>query len=177
MTGAYLAKENFSDATTETSTNDNTIISSRFYLDVSQLGSQNLETTFDIRDKHDFFDKLDRERLELKAKNRFQLRQMSVKLPNHDLGFYGTFGRFPVLEAGAVYTDGVELGWRWTSSMSSSVFGGLNPKRNDQTYLTFNQTSSIYGADFLYQPNTRSWDESYYWTNAVVSNQLGSVSL
>jgi len=170
-TGGYLAKEHLRESLDGSQENDFATISSRFYLGVSKLDGRYLETIADVRDKHDFFDKLDRERLTLNSQNRLQARQLSLKYPNPS-GFFGTLGRFPLLDAGAVFADGAHAGYTLTPAWSVAAFGGLNPKRGDQTYLEFNKDSYVFGGYFLYEPPARSWTRYTYLTNAFVTQKV-----
>lgn len=168
LLGGYAATERFSESTEGSNSNDSSAISSRFYLDVTRWGDRNLEWIFDLRDKHDFFDKLDRERLELKAKNRFQLRQLVVKLPPSDNTFYGSFGRFSIAEAGGVFADGAEAGWALSRSTRAAVFGGLSPKSPDKPYVEFTTDSRVVGAYVYHQPVSTGWEQFMHLSNALV---------
>lgn len=171
--GGYLAKET-EKATLENSSNDGAAISSRFYLAITKIGAPNLETIVDVRDKNDFFDKLDQTKLTLKNKNELQVRELYLRRPSDEIGFYGSAGRFAVTEAGSIYTDGLELGRKWTPAFSTSLFGGLNSKRPDQVYVTYNSDSFVYGGYALYHPTRPDWDESFYITNAFVVEEVKS---
>ncbi|MEK6579848.1 MAG: hypothetical protein AABZ55_11530, partial [Bdellovibrionota bacterium] len=172
MTGAFASSEKFAEQSNNGLDNDFATFSTRIYLEMSnsaKKASRPWEFVTDVRDKHDFFDKLDRELQTLSATNTFQLRQLAFRLPERTRGIFSTVGRFPVADAGAVYTDGVEVGYRVNPDWCAAVFGGLNPKREDQSYVTFNSNSQTLGTYLLYQPNFRSWNSAFYATNAAVT--------
>jgi hypothetical protein len=172
MFGSYLANEQFTTAPDGQFNNSFATFSSRMYFRASQLTPENLEVIADVRDKHDFFDKLDAQRLQLTAANTLQLRQLAIRENNETGSLYAQLGRFPVQEAGDVNCDGVEAGYRWTPSWRSSIFGGLNPKRPDQTYLQYNPDSSTFGTYTLFQPKNQSWNSSVYLSNALVGDEV-----
>ncbi len=173
-TGGYLSNENLELSADGTTRNDFATISNRFYLDVSEWGSPGFRAVLDLRDKHDFFDLLDKERLSLYGVNRLQLRQVALLYPNEHNGFFAGLGRFPVVEAGAVYADGALAGWRWNPALSSGLFGGFDPRRRDLSYLEFRSNAKVMGAYLLYQPKYRGFDTSLYVSNALVRQQFES---
>jgi hypothetical protein len=172
MVGSYISNEQFTNDADGSRLNSFATISSRMYLRASQLTSGNLELVGDVRDKHDFFDKLDAERLQLTASNTLQLRQLALRANNETGSLYADIGRFPIPEAGDVNTDGAEVGYRWTPSWRTSIFGGLNPKRQGQTYLQYNPDSNVLGAYTLFQPRNQGWNTSTYVSNAIVTEQV-----
>ncbi len=174
LLGGYVATERFSESVDGSQSNDAMAISSRFSLRASQMTAYHLEGLVDVRDKHDFFDKLDRERLELKSKNKLQLRQLAVGMPPKNKSAYGTFGRFSIPEAGAVYCDGLMLGWGLNSSMRTAVLAGFNPKRSDQSYLEWSKDAQSYGALFYFQPTPGQWDELIHSSTALVAQRRDS---
>lgn len=173
-TGTYVSKETFTEASDGSTSNDFSTISSRLYLRASEITKQHLEFITDVRDKHDFFDKLDKQNLELKDKNTIQLRQASLRNMNEFGTLYNEFGRFPISEAGAVHVDGLEIGNRFSRTFRSSLFAGLNPKRTEQSTVTFNKDSYVGGAYSLFQLNPNSWKQSFYLSNAAVAQKTGS---
>ena len=107
--GGYLSQEKFVDTNDGSTRNDFFTLSNRLYFNAYDLGSSNYDFVSDLRDKHDFFDKLDKERLSLNSTNAFQLRQLSLSNPNENGRTFWTMGRFPVAPAGSVDTTGVNL--------------------------------------------------------------------
>lgn len=170
--GSYVALEKFANVDDGVNRNDLATASSRFFLHLSDLGSSNIESTLDLRDTHDLFDKVDRQKLELREGNSFQAKQASVTYPGSVVN--ATLGRFPISEAGSVSTDGVSVGTKFGSNWKATAFGGLNPKRIDQTYLQFNPDSNVYGAFILYQPKETTWDKALYMTNAITEQTVKS---
>ena len=167
--GGYVATEKFVDPSDGSTSNNFAIVSSRIYTRVSEMTPRKFELISDLRDKHDFFDKLDTERLQLKAANSPQVRQLSLKNTNEADPFMATLGRFPVPEAGAVNVDGGLIGLRWSRSLNTSLFGGLNPLRNDQSIMRFNRNSEVFGLNASFQPKSDSWTQSFFLNNAFVS--------
>ena len=173
--GGFFSKETFADPLDTTPSNDFATVSTRLYTEISKLGAPGLQLTADFRDTHDFFDKLDRERLTLTAANRLQVRHLAIKMPSAGTSsFYGSLGRFPIPEAGAVFADGAELGLKWNPAFSSAVFGGLDPKSSTLSYLTWQPDAQIFGGYLLYQPSYRSWGASHYASHALVTQRYGS---
>ncbi len=168
MTGGYAARETLADIADGQSRNDSAVFSSRLFLQATEVGQSKVEYTADVRDKHDFFEKLDRERLELTPQNTFQMRQISARQPRLGADLYFEAGRFAIPDAGAVFVDGAEFGHHWTSSWKSSLFAGLNPKRLERSDLVFDRNSSVAGTYSVYQPRAQDWDRNTYWANAFV---------
>ena len=104
--GGYFAKERFSGTSADNATNDKAVVSARGFLDVSSIGENDLRLVLDVRDKNDFFDKLDKERLELNSKNSVQLRQLYLQSPESSGKVFWTLVRFPAFDSGIVYADG-----------------------------------------------------------------------
>ncbi len=148
--------------------NDFATASGRLFLKVEDWTDQNLVVVTDLRDKHDFFDKLDRERKELTSNNSPQVRQASVGYPNKEGTLFGSGGRFPIMEAGNVFVDGGELGAHLTSSLDLAAFGGLNARLPEQSYTSLNPDSNVYGGYLDYRPFLFSNDNYFYATNAFV---------
>lgn len=167
--GSFISNETFNKALDGQNENDFAIISSRFFIKATEVGAPRLELTADIRDKYDFFEKLNKELLTLTGQNTLQARQLSVKYPNETRTWYAVVGRFPVTEAGAVYLDGAELGCRWNPSFRTSLFAGLNPKQQDKSYLETNAHAQNYGTYTVYQPKSQGWENFLSVTNAAVA--------
>lgn len=165
--GTMAATERFSDSNTASNKNDFMISSARYYTKVTEINNSYLGFVADFRDKNDFFDKLNREKLQLDNKNEFQVRQLFAL---HQIGKMNfNLGRFPVLDAGSVYTDGLLIGYKLGSSWNTAIFGGLNPKRVDQTYVQWNPTSQISGTYLTYQNKLGGWDRNLFSTSAFVN--------
>lgn len=173
MVGSYLSSERFSNML-DTSSNDFSTISSRFFLDTSDIGSYHLEGVADIRDLNDFFGKFDAERLALTPNNRLQAYQVYLGLPPLGPGFYWKLGRFAVDPAGGVFTDGAEAGYAWSSSWRTALFGGLDAKRPDQWYTTWNPDSQAFGVYNVYEPAEPDWRSRVFLANALVGETVQS---
>ncbi len=173
--GGYAASETFSDSSAGSDKNDFLTTSARFYLRASEMGERkNWHFTSDVRDKHDFFDKLDRERLQLGSANRVQLRELNLRFDAPSKSAYGVGGRFPVPEAGSVYCDGGLAGLKPRPTWTVATFGGLNARRNDQQYVTYNPNNYNYGAFLQYQSQGRGWDRNLYSSLAFVQQTQGA---
>ena len=171
LTGAYASTERFSELSDGTQRNDFATISSRFYLHASDISKELFEFTSDFRDKNDFFDKLDSERLTLTSNNTLQLRQLNVRRNNDHFSVFGGFGRMPIPEAGAVNTDGLELGYRFPLGLRTGLFGGFNPQRTDQSAMQWNHDSTVYGAYGVFQPQSDNWRRYFYSSSALVGQK------
>ncbi len=171
--GGYFAKENFaaSEATGGSTRNDFATGSGRLYLNATKISDREFQFTLDMRDRHDFFDKLDRERATLTALNTPQARTVVARYPNEDGRLYFSLGRFGVPQAGAVFTDGAEIGLHWSNALSSGIFGGRNPKQDDRSDLEFNPAASVFGAYLEYAPKRQLPGNAVFWTQAISAKQ------
>jgi len=168
--GSYASTERFKVATaTGSDKNDFQTLSTRFYLKGEELGpDKDWDFISDLRDKHDFFDKLDSEKLSLKDRNDFQIRQMSVHL-SHPKKFWGCqLGRFPVTEVGSTFVDGLSIENHWTESLYSIYFAGLNPQIRGRGYLEFDKKAQVQGVSLTYQNLGGSWDKNLFISHGVV---------
>ena len=170
--GSYLSDENFSNAVDGTTRNSFSTVSSRAYFRVSELDNKNIEVIGDIRDTHDFFEKLDTERLELTAQNNLQVKQLSIKDTELTQNTFVQLGRLPVFEAGAISVDGALLGYHLDHISSLALFGGLNPQRIDQKSAQWNPDSQNFGLYYRYQPQYDSWYDSLVGNMAVVVQRV-----
>lgn len=171
--GGYTATERFTDATGGSDKNDFMVLSSRLFLKVTELGDAQWETVADLRDKQDFFDKLNKEQLQLDSSNQLQVRQLSLRAPPKDGKWSGTLGRFSIPEAGAVQIDGGLGEYYWSKDLRTGVLMGKNSRRNDQTYNQYNPNSNQYGLTTTYQSATRGWDKNFYLSHAFVRQAEG----
>jgi hypothetical protein len=165
--GGYLATERFKDNDGGSNSNDSEVFSGRMFLKLSDISDKDWEATVDLRDKDDFFDKADKERLQLTGRDLFQIREMDTHIRNGQLGV--ELGRFPVQDAGAAGVDGGMAQYYHSASTTSAAFGGLNPKREDQTYYQFNPQDTIFGLLNTYQKRDSDWDHNFYFTHALVT--------
>jgi hypothetical protein len=106
--GGFVSRERFAENPDES--NDFATVSGRAYVLVQDWGKDRWEFASDVRDKNDFFDKLDAERLKLTNRNQLQLRQFSFRRPNYTGRWLPQIGRFAVPESGSVFVDGAQLG-------------------------------------------------------------------
>lgn len=168
--GGYLSTERFEDVTaTGSDKNDFQTISTRLFVKGENLGSGDWEVISDLRDKHDFFDKLNSEKLRLEERNQFQLRQLSTRFSNPNRFFGLQFGRFSVYEVGSTFVDGLQIENHWTPSLYSTYFGGLNPQKREKSDLQFDSKAQIYGASLTYQNLAGGWNRNLFASHGVVS--------
>lgn len=173
--GALASTERFTTISSGSDKNDTLVSSGRFYLGVSEIGEARWEFKMDVRDKYDFFDKLNREQLQLDAKNSFQVREMHVRQPVHTASGWGySLGRFSVTEAGT-FTDGALIKRKFASRWNLAAFGGLNPKVPGETYLELNSDTSLYGGYVSFQRQGTSWEKNFYATHAYVNQTENSL--
>lgn len=169
--GSYVSSETFLQATDGATWNDFATASSRFFVNVQNISTSGLNFTADLRDKHDFFDKLDSENLALTGTNSFQVRRLSVNADAANYRVIGSVGRFAVDEAGTVQTDGVELGYKIRDSLRVAGFAGFNPRSSNRSYLEFNKDQSNFGLWTSYQPQFEKWGRYFRQSNALVVEQ------
>lgn len=172
--GGFTATEKFASDNFGSNSNDEMVLSSRLFYKATSSGDGAWEFVSDLRDKHDFFDKLDRERLQLTDKNEFQARQLSTRWANPNGKVSASLGRFPVADVGAIYTDGLLAEYRWSPGFWSSLFGGKNPQSDSHSYLQFNPKANIVGTGITYQAKTGGWDKNFYLTHGLVSETYES---
>lgn len=167
--GIYESQERFANSlATGSNKNDARTVSARLYIRADEIGASRYEVVTDFRDKHDFFDKLNRERLSLTDRNEFQLRQASVRLPltaQRVIG--GQVGRFPVTDAGAAFVDGGKVDFG-SKSLRGGVFGGLNPRQEGRSYLKYDSKASILGVTAVFDGKGRGWSKNFYLAHAFV---------
>jgi len=174
MTGGYSSLETSKVPNDSSTSNNAATLSARFYLNVYDLTPKKMGVTVDLRDKNDYFEKLDQQLLQLRPGNNFQVYQLNAHLLNNEDLVYATIGRFSMLDVGGEFVDGGEVGIRWSPVLRSSIFGGLEPKRYDQTYLTFNSNSRVFGTYAVYQPVSGTWQKRTSWSTAVVGENVES---
>jgi hypothetical protein len=149
--GAYYAQEKFSEADPFLGDrNDVQTASGRAYLRVSQIANADDSFVVDLRDKHDFFDKVEKEQLQLTDSNEFQVRQLSYGTDQKGIGY--RVGRFPIYDAGAANVDGASVNYR-TDNWNAFFFGGLNPLEYGKAYLQFRPKAQIYGGGVTFVPS------------------------
>jgi hypothetical protein len=172
--GAYAASETYKSSNVESVNNDYEFLTGRAYIRAEDWGEGRWEFVSDIRDKNDFFGKLDGSKLQLVQSNDFQVRQFSLRKPNLDSRWAGQVGRFFVPEAGGVYVDGGQIEAHWSRSLKSSIFGGLSPQQLSSPYLQFNPDAQVFGANVTFEDHSLSWDRNFYLSHgAVMQNYSG----
>lgn len=167
--GSFISREHFVQSLDGQNNNDFATLSARLFFHAQDIGDQKFELNVDVRDKHDFFEKLDRQLLLLGPENTLQVRRLSLKLPNESGRFFTEVGRFPVPQAGGIHLDGGLAGWRWSPELYTGLFGGLNPKTTEQEYLTFNSQANTIGLFTTYQPPSLNWNRHLYWSATMAS--------
>jgi hypothetical protein len=171
--GLYNSTEEFKEPGVSAAHNDVRSLSGRFYLGLADLWSPKLEFNADVRDKYEFFGKLAQDQRSLDDRNTFQLRELAVGDPRAWGGGYYQLGRFAVLEAGGVFNDGAELGWR-SGGWKSGLFGGLNAKRHEQEYVQSNPESKQAGLHFTYESKADAWSRVFRVSHAFVQQMYES---
>lgn len=168
--GGFNSTEKYKDELGRSQTLDVRTLSTRLYYEGTNFWDPGAENQFvaDIRDKHDFFEKNDREKLELTDKNSFQVRTLSLRTRPEGEKIAYQIGRFAVPYAGAVYTDGAHLVYKQDEVRQYGVFGGYNPREIDKAYLEFDQDARDFGAYFHYEPKYTTWDKRFLADQAFV---------
>lgn len=171
--GVAITERYKSDAFGSTS-NDYLLGTSRFFYKISDLGDDRWELTSDLRDKHDFFGKLNKEDLLLQSKNDFQVRQLSARWINPKGAYSAQFGRFQLPEAGAVFVDGAEAEYRFSYLWRAGLFGGYNPKSVENSYLQLETDAQQAGGFVTYQSKDDGWYKNLYFSHGLVNQKYKS---
>lgn len=166
--GTYDGWENLAQPSAGDYSNNIATASGRFFLRLTELTDNRFEFVSDIRDKNDFFGLVDRQALQLNNSNTLQIRQLSAKYPGSLL--FTELGRFSIPQAGAVYTDGALQGVVFSRALRWAIFGGLNPKRPDQTYVQYNSDSRVFGTYLSFIPTQQSWGTAFSVDTAGVTD-------
>lgn len=168
--GGYYARETFSEADPFIGDrNDVQTVSARSYLKVSQIADPDDSFVADLRDKHDFFDKVDKQNLTLTDSNELQVRQLSYGSDRRGVGY--RVGRFPIYDAGAVNVDGASVNYR-TDNWNAFAFGGLNPLEYGKSYLQFRPKAQTYGAGFTFVPTELGARRGVTTSTAIVQESF-----
>jgi hypothetical protein len=176
ISGGFFSKEVFRDSQTDRY-NDVAILSERLFVNFDKIAETNTEFTVDIRDKHNFFDKLNSERIKLISDNKIQLDQFNLHSMNSDSPVSYTVGRFPLSEAGSVFVDGVDLGFKQKINSYQtrfSLFYGLNPEIIDEAEIKFNTNAKVLGGYFLLEQKGSEWEKYLYSVTSLVQQTYKS---
>ena len=168
MTGAFISHEAYPNAVTGSKDNDLLVYSNRAYLDVTNITAAKYEFVTDIRDNHDFFDKVDAARLNLSGENKFRLRLLAVKDPGATHGYLWSVGRFLPADNGIIYNDGAEVGVKASHHQTLGVFAGFRPRVNDERAVELKASAFQLGAYDVYQNDPEDWSEGTYSSNMLV---------
>lgn len=172
--GGVAITERFNSQEFGSSSNDYMLGSARLFYKISELGEDHWELISDLRDRHDFFGKLNKEQLQLEGKNDFQVRQMSARWLNPKGNSSATLGRFQLPEAGAVFVDGAEYEYRISSPWKAGFFGGYNPKSVENSYLQLNTDAVQDGLFLTYQSKDEDWDKNLFFSHGLVQQKYKS---
>jgi hypothetical protein len=167
--GFYASQENFSDDS-QGDNNDFMTTSERMYLKIQKWGP--FDAIFDLRDTHDFFDKLDAERTHLIGTDFFQFREADIRYPNQNGSFYAAVGRFSIMDAGSAWVDGAEIGERFGHGWRFGIFGGHDPKRPEDIYMRSDTPDVDYGTYVSYQNPSPSWQHLFNTSLAYFENSV-----
>lgn len=172
--GGVGITERFNSDDYGSTNNDYLFGSARFFYKITDFSENRTEFVTDIRDKHDFFGKLNREQLTLEGRNDFQVRQLSVRWPKQSQQLSGQVGRFHLSEAGAVFVDGGSLEYSHSVERKSGFFAGLNPKSVEKSYLQLDVDALQAGFFSTYQSKDDGWDKNLYYSHGIVSQKYKS---
>ena len=169
--GTFMAREDFYSNTDGAQANDFQHLSGRFYIRVSDMGTDQYEFITDIRDKYDMFGTLNTSQQQLDPSNKFQLRSFYVgNFPSKNK-FNFSVGRFSLIESGGTYTDGLVMQRKWTETFRTGLFGGMNPYSDATEYVTYVPNAYNYGLYTSYEPSTQKSDRNYFLNHAFVVTQ------
>lgn len=168
--GGYNAMEKYKGDLQSDESFDVRTLSTRLFYEGTEFWDPDADNTFtaDLRDKHDFFEKNDREKLELTEKNSFQVRTLSLRTRPEGEKIAYQIGRFTVPYAGTVHTDGAHVAYRANDSSQYGIFGGYNPRQIDKSYLKFDQDARDFGVYYHYEPPYPSWEKRFLADQAIV---------
>ena len=146
-------------------------LSERLYVNFDKiLGSSN-EFVVDLRDKNNFFEKLNSERTKLVAKNKLQLHQFNIQNSKGNEGLDYSLGRFPISEAGAIYLDGLDFGVRknlYGISTKFSLFYGFNPQLIEDSQIKIDKNLMAYGGYLTLEKKGKEVDNYLFSTSSLV---------
>ena len=168
LQGGYVAREQLPAEITGSSDNDIAILSTRLFLDVKSIGQNHYQLLTDIRDNHDFFDKLDAQRLDLTSRNSFRLRQLVLRDPGDNHRYYWSVGRFLPADNNIIYNDGAEAGIRITRNNRLGIFAGYRPRVNDERSVELTPTAYQAGVYQTYENEGATWDDGKYISNMLI---------
>ena len=126
--GYINSKIDYSSADLSGATNDVEIFSTRLNLDVDRINRKEDLFTLDLRDRYDFFGKVDSEILQLSAENTLQIREAAYKRPWENNRTFYSVGRFSLPSAGILANDGGEYGYRMSKRHRVAAFIGIAPE-------------------------------------------------
>lgn len=170
ISGGFFSKEVFRSSQFDRY-NDVAILSERLYVNFDKIQDSNAEFTVDLRDRENFFDKLDKERLKLTGRNRLQLHQFNLHNGSGNEGFDYSLGRFPLSEAGAIYLDGLDFGIRknlFGIGSKFSLFYGLNPQLVEDAQIKISKNLKAYGGYWILENKGQDWESYLYSTTSLV---------
>lgn len=167
--GIYQSKEQFTEPSAGSATNDQGKVLASAYLDLTKIGPFSNQITIDFRDRYEQFGAIDAAAPRLIPSNEPQLRQLAVKNPYMSGKLYWAIGRFPVVDAAVLGNDGAEFGYRIAPQFKLGIFGGLHPEhRNDKT-LALSEEDQQLGAYLVFDDPGREWTRHMYAATAIVS--------
>ncbi len=167
--GGYVVREEFIAEESGVKNNDRALASTRFTLDLTKITSQQYQAFIDVRDSHDFFDKVDSERLELSGRNSLRIRQLYFRDPGHSHRYFWSIGRFLPGSNNVLFNDGAEIGIRLNSSHRIGTFAGYKPRVNDEPVADIGTDLYQAGAFHIYESEGQSWDDGKYIANFLIS--------
>ena len=166
--GVYAARENLNTADSGSSSNDALLTLARAYLDVTRIGSDNLEVIVDARDKYDSFGRVEPTLGRLVQANEPQLRQLALKSPPSSSSLYWSVGRFVVADAAVLGNDGAETGYKWNATSRFAFFGGLYPEHRSNRSLKISEEDRQVGAYGVYEDFGRVGESHTYAATSIV---------
>ncbi len=169
--GGYQSSVTLNNDLSGLGTNDASIASTRFDLELTRLNRNRDQFVIELRDKYDFFGKSNNELLQLEADNRLDIRELRYERPWQNNRLYYSLGRFPLAEANIFTHDGAELGYRLSRNHRIGVFGGIanqdvfTPAYLEADFQGYNGVQV--GAYSLYETHQGGRSSSSYMSNAV----------
>ena len=172
--GVYAARENLNTTDSGSRENDAFLTLARAYVDVTRIGSDNLELIVDARDKYDSFGRVEPTLGRLVQANEPQLRQLVLKSPPSSGALYWSLGRFVAADASVLGNDGVEGGYKWNANSRIAFFGSLYPEHRGNRSLKITEEDRQGGAYGVYEDLGRAGESHTYAATSLVMRKAVS---
>jgi len=152
------------------------IFAHRFYFSSTNINNSDQSLIFDIRDKHDLFGKVAKERRNLNSKNSLQVKTLQYKFGENNKKYYFGIGRHVVKNTGGKIIDGFEIKKKQSRRFDFSLFAGYNPQTYGESELKWNSHKIVTGITSHWAPNKNTWGKNNFITNALILEEIENSS-